>query len=101
MISACSEISNFNKPPEFRHTRAKSASHRLVSPHFADRLPFVSSPPRLMTRRNLGSRQWQKNKTPFFIVEFEEVWNCDRAELIDEMIAPNAIAHGLEDPDDT
>ena len=29
---------------------------------------------------------------------FEEVWNNGRAELIDEMIAPNAIAHGLEDP---
>ena len=28
----------------------------------------------------------------------EEVWNNGRAELIDEMIAPNAIAHGLEDP---
>lgn len=32
---------------------------------------------------------------------FEEVWNNGRAELIDEMIAPNAIAHGLEDPNDT
>ena len=28
---------------------------------------------------------------------FEEVWNNCRAELIDEMIAPNAVAHGLED----
>ena len=25
---------------------------------------------------------------------FEEVWNKGRAELIDEMIAPEAIAHG-------
>ena len=32
---------------------------------------------------------------------FEEVWNNGRAELIDEMIAPNAIAHGLEDPSGT
>ena len=31
----------------------------------------------------------------------EGVWNNGRAELIDEMIAPNAIARGLEDPDDT
>ena len=29
---------------------------------------------------------------------FEEVWNNGRTEVIDEMIAPNAIAHGLEDP---
>ena len=29
---------------------------------------------------------------------YEEVWNKGRAELIDEMIAPEAIAHGLEDP---
>ena len=29
---------------------------------------------------------------------FEEVWNKGRAELIDEMIAPECIAHGLEDP---
>ena len=32
---------------------------------------------------------------------FEEVWNNDRTEVIDEMIAPNAIAYGLEDPSDT
>ena len=32
---------------------------------------------------------------------FEEVWNNGRAERIDEMIAPNGIAHGLEDPIDT
>ena len=32
---------------------------------------------------------------------FEEVWNNGRTEVIDEMIAPNAIAHGLEDPSDT
>ena len=32
---------------------------------------------------------------------FEEVWNNDRAELIDDMIAPNAIVHGPEDPIDT
>ena len=32
---------------------------------------------------------------------FEEVWNKRRTEVIDEMIAPNAIAHGLEDPSDT
>ena len=29
---------------------------------------------------------------------FEEVWNKGRADLIDAMIAPNAVAHGLEDP---
>ena len=29
---------------------------------------------------------------------FDEVWNKGHAELIDEMIAPDAIAHGLEDP---
>lgn len=29
---------------------------------------------------------------------FEEVWNEGRAELIDEMIAPECVAHGLEDP---
>ncbi len=32
---------------------------------------------------------------------FKEVWNNGRTEVIDEMIAPNAIAHGLEDPNDT
>ena len=31
---------------------------------------------------------------------FEEVWNNGRTEVIDEMIAPNAIAYGLEDPND-
>ena len=31
---------------------------------------------------------------------FEEVWNNGRAELIDEMIAPNDIAYGLEYPVD-
>ena len=29
---------------------------------------------------------------------FEEVWNKGKAELIDEMIAPECIAHGLDDP---
>ena len=29
---------------------------------------------------------------------FEEVWNKGTAELIDELIAPECIAHGLEDP---
>ena len=29
---------------------------------------------------------------------FEEVWNKGNAELIDEMIAPECVAHGLEDP---
>ena len=28
---------------------------------------------------------------------FEEVWNNGRTEVIDEMIAPDTIAHGLED----
>ena len=32
---------------------------------------------------------------------FEEVWNNGRTEVIDEMIAPHAIAYGLEDPSDT
>ena len=32
---------------------------------------------------------------------FEEGCNNGRTKFIDEMIAPNAIAHGLEDPDDT
>ena len=32
---------------------------------------------------------------------FEAVWNKGRTEVIDEMIAPNAIAYGLEDPSDT
>ena len=29
---------------------------------------------------------------------FEEVWNKGKAELIDEMIAPECISHGLDDP---
>ena len=29
---------------------------------------------------------------------FEEVWNKGRTEVIDEMIAPECIAHGLDDP---
>ena len=29
---------------------------------------------------------------------FEEVWNKGKAELIDEMIAPECNAHGLDDP---
>ena len=29
---------------------------------------------------------------------FDEVWNKGKAELIDEMIAPECIAHGLDDP---
>jgi len=32
---------------------------------------------------------------------FEVIWNNRCGELIDEMIAPNAIAHGLEYLDDT
>ena len=32
---------------------------------------------------------------------FEEVWNKGKAELIDEMIAPECVAHGLDDPSAT
>ena len=32
---------------------------------------------------------------------FEEFWNNGCGELIDEMMASNAIAHGLEDLNDT
>ncbi len=30
---------------------------------------------------------------------FEEVWNAGNADLIDDMIAPGCIAHGLDSPD--
>src|SRR5436309_2336626 len=30
---------------------------------------------------------------------FEEVWNKGRADAIDELMAPDSIAHGLGDPD--
>ena len=41
------------------------------------------------------------NKNTILHRWFEEVWNNGRTEAIDEMIAPNAISHGLEDPIDT
>ena len=60
-----------------------------AAPSFADRLPFVNSTPRLVPRRNHGSRQWQKNKTKFSIAGLKR--SATTAE-------PNAIAHVLEDP---
>jgi len=37
-----------------------------------------------------------KKQNTIFHCWFEKVWNNSRAELIDEMIATNAIAHGLK-----
>ena len=44
-------------------------------------MPFVNSTPRLVPRRNQGSRQWPKKNTILYRW-FEEVCNNGRAELI-------------------
>ncbi len=40
-----------------------------------------------------------KTKNTILHRRYEEVWNKGCAEHIDEMIAPDAVAHGLEDPE--
>ena len=42
-----------------------------------------------------------KEQNTILLRWFEKGCNNGRAEFIDEMIAPNTIAHGLEDPNDT